>query len=123
MISSTTRPQLQSTWFSSFYWRMAAISALLTLPFLFAAAIQALLRSDLALLARSAFGYLPLGMLAVSIAAPVTMLLLAGSDELSSIVSGASGGAGATFLARRELVSAGSATSAARRSCCSSSGC
>jgi hypothetical protein len=91
VISATSRPQLQSTWFSSSYWRMAGISALLTLPFLFAAAIQALLRSDLALLARSALGYLPLGVLAVSIAAPLTQLLLAASDELSALVSSASG--------------------------------
>ena len=41
VISSTTKPQLGSTWFSGFYWRMAGVSALLTLPFLFAAAIQA----------------------------------------------------------------------------------
>ena len=33
------------------YWRMAGIAALLTLPFLFAAAAQALIHSDLALLA------------------------------------------------------------------------
>jgi hypothetical protein len=91
VISATTRPELQSTWFSSSYWRMAGISALLTLPFLFAAAIQALLRSDLSLLLRSAFGYLPLGALAVSIAAPLTQLLLAASDELSGLVSSASG--------------------------------
>jgi hypothetical protein len=98
VIGLTTRPNLSSTWFSGPYWRMAAVSALLTLPFLFAAAVQALLRSDLALLLRAAFGYLPLGMLAVGIAAPVTMLLLAGSDELSAIVSSASGGASAGFL-------------------------
>jgi hypothetical protein len=91
VVSSTTRPELQSTWFSATYWRMAGISALLTLPFLFAAAIQALLRSDLALLVRSALGYLPLGFLAVSIAAPLTQLLLAASDEMSSLVSSASG--------------------------------
>ncbi len=107
VISTTTRPQLQSTWFSSTYWRMAAISALLTLPFLFAAAIQAVLRSDMTLLARSTLGYLPLGMLAVSIAAPVTTLLLAGSDELSAIVSQAAGGAGGAFLTRVGALSAG----------------
>jgi hypothetical protein len=107
VISTTTRPQLQSTWFSSTYWRMAAISALLTLPFLFAAAVQAVLRSDMAMLARSALGYLPLGLLAVSIAAPLTTLLLAASDELSSIVSGASGNAGATFLSHVGLFSTG----------------
>ena len=97
VISSTTRPQLQSTWFSSSYWRMAGISALLTLPFLFAAAIQAVLRSDLSLLTRSALGYLPLALLAVSIAAPVTELLLSASDEMSNLVSSASGYSGAGF--------------------------
>jgi hypothetical protein len=107
VIGSTTRPQLESTWFSASYWRMAGVSALLTLPFLFAAAIQALLRSDPALLARSALGYLPLGLLAVAVAAPVTMLLLSASDELSAIVSSASGSSDVSFLAH-----AGALTSA-----------
>jgi hypothetical protein len=98
LIDESARPNLQSTWFSSAYWRVAAVSALMTLPFLFAAAIQALLRSDPSLLARAAFGYLPLGMLAVGVAAPITMLLLAASDEMSSIVASASGNAGGTFL-------------------------
>ncbi len=98
MISSTTRPELRSTWFSAAYWRMAGISALLTLPFLFAAVIQALLRSELALLGRSAFGYLPLGVLAVAIAAPLTTLLLTASDQMSGLVSSASGGADTDFL-------------------------
>jgi type IV secretion system protein TrbL len=100
VIAATTSPNLRSTWFSAFYWRMAAVSALLTLPFLFAAAIQAMIRSDLGLLARAVFGYLPLGLLAVGIAAPLTMLLLAGSDEMSALVSSASGNAGAAFLGR-----------------------
>jgi hypothetical protein len=100
VISTTTKPQLGSTWFSSFYWRMAGVSALLTLPFLFAAAIQALVRSDLAMLARSVFGYLPLGLIGVGIAAPLTTLLLAGSDELSHIVSGAAGNADGQFLVK-----------------------
>ena len=65
------------------------------------------MRSDMAMLVRSALGYLPLGLLAVSIAAPLTTLLLASSDELSSIVAGASGNAGATFLTHVGLVSAG----------------
>ena len=94
MLGQTTTPQLGTTWFSSTYWRMAGIAALLTLPFLFAAAVQALIRSDLALLARAALGYLPLAMLAVSVAAPLTMLLLAASDQMSAIVSSAAGNAG-----------------------------
>ncbi len=105
VLDKTTRPQLTSTWFSSTYWRMAGIAALLTLPFLFAAAVQALMRSDLALLARASFGYLPLSLLAVSVAAPLTMLLLAASDEISAAVASAAGGAGTRFLAQLGLVS------------------
>ncbi|MGO9823291.1 MAG: hypothetical protein ACLPTJ_21890 [Solirubrobacteraceae bacterium] len=103
VISSTTRPQLQSTWFSAYYWRMAAIAALLTLPFLFAACIQAVMRSDLAMLARSALLYLPLGILAVSIAAPVTVLLQSAADELSSLISSAAGGADVGFLTKASV--------------------
>jgi hypothetical protein len=97
-VNTGTTPNLEAVWFSSSYWRMAAVAALLTVPFLCAAAIQAMLRSDLTLLLRSAFGYLPLGMLAVGVAAPLTALLLAGSDEMSAIVASASGHQGATFL-------------------------
>jgi len=98
VLGDTTRPQLTSTWFSATYWRMAAIGAVLTVPFLFAAAVQALVRSDLALLARAALGYLPLSLLAVSVAAPLTMLLLAASDEMSAIVAAAAGNAGVRYL-------------------------
>jgi len=49
VIDRTTAPRLESTWFSATYWRVAGLAALLTLPFLFAAAVQALLHSDLAL--------------------------------------------------------------------------
>ena len=66
---------------------MAAIAALLTLPFLFAATVQAALRSDVALLVRAAFGYLPLAILSIAIAAPVTTMLLAASDELCGLIS------------------------------------
>jgi hypothetical protein len=62
--------------------------------------VQALIRSDLAMLARAAFGYLPLALLAVGIAAPLTMLLLSGSDEMSALVASASGHTGASFLDR-----------------------
>jgi hypothetical protein len=92
---------------------MAGIAALLTLPFLFAAVVQALLRSDLALLARAALGYLPLAMLAVGIAAPLTMLLLAASDQMSAVVSSAAGNAGARYLTRAGVTLAGLSTIAA----------
>jgi hypothetical protein len=98
VLGETTAPQLTTTWFSATYWRIAGIAAVLTLPFLFAAAIQALLRSDLALLLRATLGYLPLSMLAVTVAAPLTMLLLAASDQMSAAVSAAAGHASGRLL-------------------------
>jgi hypothetical protein len=98
LIGKTTSPDLASAWFSSTYVHMAAIATLLTLPFLFAAAVQALMRSDLAMLARVALGYLPLAMLAIAIAAPVTTLLLAASDNASAIIERAAGNDGTHLL-------------------------
>jgi hypothetical protein len=98
LISTTTRPEVTSAWFSASYWRVAALSTLLTLPFLFAACIHALVRSDLAMAGRAAFGYLPLAMLAITIAAPLTGLLLSATDEMCAFVSDASGSADVTFL-------------------------
>ncbi len=108
-LGNTTSPQLRTTWFSSTYWRMAAIAAVLTLPFLFAAAVQALIRSDIAMLARAAFGYLPLAMLAIAIAAPLTTLLLAACDQLCSFISSAAGHASAHFLGRIGIAAAAAA--------------
>ena len=99
VIGETTSPELTSSWFSSSYWRVAGIAALLTIPFLCAAAIHALVRSDLGLLTRAAFGYLPLSLLAVGVASQLTMLLLAGTDEMSSIVASAAAHADSVFLA------------------------
>jgi hypothetical protein len=99
VLGHTTSPQLESSWFSAAYWRIAGIAAVLTLPFLFAAAVQALVRSDMTLLLRAVLGYLPLAMLAVAVAAPLTMLLLAASDQMASAVSSAAGNASAHFLA------------------------
>jgi hypothetical protein len=98
LIGHTTSPDLANAWFSSTYTHMAAIAALLTLPFLFAAAVQSLMRSDLAMLARAALGYLPLALLAVALAAPMTMLLLAASDNASNIIERAAGGGATHFL-------------------------
>jgi hypothetical protein len=102
-IGSASAPKLTSAWFSSTYLRVAAIGALLTMPFLFAAAIQALMRSDLALLLRAALGYLPLSLLAVAIAAPMTMLLLAATDEMCGAVSTTAGNSGEHFLVHAGL--------------------
>jgi hypothetical protein len=98
MIGRATAPNLDSTWFSSTYWRVAALAAMLTVPFLCAAAVQAVARADLSLLARVAFGYLPLAILGVSLAAPLTMLLLAATDQMSAAVSASAATGGARFL-------------------------
>jgi hypothetical protein len=104
LIGHTTSPDLANAWFSSTYTHMAAIAALLTLPFLFAAAVQALMRSDLAMLARAALGYLPLALLSVALAAPMTTLLLAASDNASNIIERAAGGGATDFLTHASLI-------------------
>jgi hypothetical protein len=98
VIGAGTAPHLDSAWFTSEYWRVAGLAAMLTMPFLFAAAIQAILASDLALLARAAFCYLPLALLAVAVATPLTMLLLAATDQMCAVVSASGSGGGAQFL-------------------------
>ena len=98
LLGESTSPELTATWFSSVYWRVAGVAALMTLPFLVAAAIQAVLRSDGALLARAVFGYLPLSFLATGIAAPLAMILLQVTDWMGSWVGAAAGDDGSHFL-------------------------
>jgi hypothetical protein len=107
LIGHTTSPDLANAWFSSTYTHMAAIGALLTLPFLFAATVQALMRSDLAMLARAALGYLPLALLAVALAAPMTTLLLAASDNASNIIERAASGGATDFLTHASVILGG----------------
>ena len=100
LINSTTSPQLQAPWFQRIYWRLAGIAVVFTLPCLFAAAVQSLMRSDLALLVRATFGYLPVAMLAVGVLAQLVALLLAATDGLCAVVAGAAGDAAPNFLHR-----------------------
>jgi hypothetical protein len=104
LLGKTTDPELGTAWFSTTYLHMAAIATLLTLPFLFAAVVQALMRSDLAMLARAAFAYLPLAMLAIFIAVRVTTLLLAAADSLSGVIEQAAGGQATHFLVKASLI-------------------
>lgn len=98
MISASTTPQLTSAWFSATYWRVAGLATLLTVPFVFAAAVQALMRSEPTLLVKVVFAYVPLSLLAVSLLAPVTMLLLRATDAMCAVVSAGAIGNGARFL-------------------------
>jgi hypothetical protein len=110
LIGEATSPNLTGSWFSSTYWRVASLAALLTVPFVFAAMIQALLRSDLALVGKVAFAYLPVSLLTVSLAAPVTMLLLAATDQMCTAVSSVALEGGARFLDKTALAAAGLST-------------
>jgi hypothetical protein len=98
VISAATSPNVTSGWFTGEYWRVAALASMLTLPFIFAAALQALLRSEPGLIFKVVFGYLPLAMIGISIASPVVMLMLSATNEMCSIVSGTGVGGGAKFL-------------------------
>jgi len=107
LIGTTTSPDLTGAWFSATYWRVAGLAALLTLPFVFAAALQALLRSDPGLLAKVVFAYLPLSMLGVSLTAPIAMLLLSATDEMCAVVSATAVNGGAHFLDGAAVIAGG----------------
>ncbi|HEY5317251.1 MAG TPA: hypothetical protein VIJ20_04680 [Solirubrobacteraceae bacterium] len=100
LLGKTTTPDLGEPWFKSTYVHIGAIATLLTLPFLFAAAVQALMRSDLAMLVRATFGYLPLAVISIVVASRVTTLLLEASDSVSHAIERAAGGAATAFLVK-----------------------
>ncbi len=84
VISHTASPTLTASWFTGVYLRIEGLALFFTLLFICAAAAEAILRSDVTILARAVFGYLPLAALLTALATPVAMLLLAASDELSA---------------------------------------
>jgi hypothetical protein len=98
VISATTSPSLTSSWFTGVYLRIEGIALFFTLLFVFAAATEALLRSEPALLARAVFGYLPLAAIATALATPLTMLLLAATDQLSAGLAALAGQSATHFL-------------------------
>ncbi len=98
IINAATAPDVTSRWFTGEYWRVAALATMLTLPFIFAASLQALMRSEPALILKAIFGYLPLAMIGIGIATPVVMLLLSATDEMCGIVSATASTGGAAFL-------------------------
>jgi hypothetical protein len=110
LIGATTSPDLTASWFSSTYWRVAGLAALLTVPFIFAAMLQAILRSDLALIGKVVFTYLPVSVLSVSLAAPVVMLLLSATDQMCRVVSSVAVTDGASFLDKAGAVAGGLST-------------
>lgn len=98
VISHTTSPVLTAGWFTGVYLRLQALALFFTLLFICAAACEAVLRSETAVLARAVFGYLPLAALVTAVAIPITMLLLAGTDELSAGLERLAGSGATHFL-------------------------
>jgi hypothetical protein len=107
VIGHTTEPDPTASWFQSTYLRVALLAALLALPFLFAAAIQAVLRSDPLLLARAALADLPLAMLAVFTGGQLTKLLIGASDWMCTVVASAAGAGPGRFLLSYAAITGG----------------
>jgi hypothetical protein len=74
-------------WFVNQYGSMLAVAAVLALPLLLLAVIQALLRQDVWILLRSAFGYLPMAFVLAGAAIVGTDLLITITDDLSAMVT------------------------------------
>ncbi|MEZ5101233.1 MAG: type IV secretion system protein [Thermoleophilia bacterium] len=86
LIEATTTPDLSAGWFESQYGAMVAVAGSLALLLLVLSVVQAVMRQDVNVLLRSAFGYLPLAFVLAAAAAAATGLLVAVSDGLASTV-------------------------------------
>jgi len=92
LINATASPDVRAPWFRAQYGSMLGVAAMLALPMLLLAVIQAVIRQDVSLMARSAFGYLPLAFILAAGAVVATQLLIAITDDLSqSLVRGLGG--------------------------------
>jgi type IV secretion system protein TrbL len=98
VISQSTSPSLTAAWFTGVYLRVQGLALFFTLLFVFAAAAEALLRSEPALLARAVLAYLPLAAIATAVATPLAMLLLAATDQLSAGLAALAGQDTSRFL-------------------------
>ena len=118
-IDKTTDPKLDAAWFRDFYEKMVGLAALLALPMLAAVVIQAVIRQDWRLIARSVLVHVPVAFLLTGMAVLVTQQLLVATDEMSAWVSQGIGTDAREFLtdatgvfAKASAGSAGAATAA-----------
>jgi uncharacterized membrane protein YgcG len=87
LIDATSSPDVQAAWFAGQYRAMLGVAAVLALPLLLLAVIQALIRQDIWILLRSAFGYLPMAFILAGAAIVGTDLLISITDDLSAMVT------------------------------------
>lgn len=91
LVEATTSPDLQSAWFEGQYGAMITVAGALAMLMLMLAVIQAVIRQDVWLLLRSAFGYLPMAFILAGVAIAATQLLIWITDDLSATVVGGLG--------------------------------
>jgi hypothetical protein len=89
LVENTTSPDLRASWFEGQYAAMLAVAGALALLMLMLAVIQSIIRQDVGMLMRAAFGYLPMAFILAGVAIAATGLLVAITDDISSaVVSG-----------------------------------
>ena len=98
LIDATTSPNVEAKWFGRQYQSMLAVAGALALPMLLLAVIQAVMRQDVWILLRSAFGYLPMAFILAGAAIVGADLLITITDDLSAMVVRGLGGRSDTLL-------------------------
>jgi hypothetical protein len=91
VMASSTTVDLKASWFHQHYAAMVAIAAVVAVPMLFFAAIQALYRQSPGVLVRAAFVHLPLAGLLTAVAIQLVQLSLSVTDALCSMVAQGTG--------------------------------
>lgn len=87
VMSSSTSVHLGASWFQQHYAAMSAIAAVVAVPMLFLAAIQAVYRQSPAALLRAVFVHLPLAGFLTVVAAQLVQLSLTVTDVLCTMVT------------------------------------
>jgi len=86
LVEGTTSPNLTASWFEGQYGAMVAVAGALALLMLMLAVIQSVIRQDVGMLIRAAFGYLPMAFILAGVAIAATGLLVAITDDISRVV-------------------------------------
>jgi len=91
LVENTTSPDLTASWFEGQYAAMLAVAGALALLMLVLTVIQSVIRQDVGMLMRAAFGYLPMAFILAGVAIAGTGLLVLMTDDISSAVVGGLG--------------------------------
>src|SRR5438094_2256759 len=84
VVNNTTSPNLTASWFQGEYGTMLAVAGALALLMLMLAVIQSVMRQDIWMLVRAAFGYLPMAFILAGVAIAGAGLLVAITADISA---------------------------------------